>query len=788
MNKTTEQRIAELISQYDEEYFDVLISGDPEWPLSYHLCSLRRSLLNWYSFHGKNALEIGAGFGALTGILCENYDCVDAVEIDPLRAESLRTRYKHRSGLNVYPMDIREFTPEQSYDCILMVDFAEEYSGDFAELLQRCMSWLKDDGVILLGLRNAYGLKYNCGMTDEYMTVPFGQDQSNPLYSRHQIRNLLERCDISAYWYYPLPDSRYAQIICSEEDMPDYSVRDRIISYDPFSCALTADERDVIDRCLREGTLPENANDYLLEIRKTPRTEKRYITSAILSADREHARAYKTVFYSDHTVEKHALFPEGIASLKEMVDNLKELENKGIPVVEAQWQENHVHMPRIREITIQERLAQLLRERKTEEFYELTDRLYTYIRKSSAESQGILQKGYIDLIPLNAFWKDREIVFFDQEFSKENCSAKYILWRALYYLWVLNPDLEKVMTEYEVQQRYGLTEHAKEYFNTEMTFVDQNRQRSLYTQYYIWSVHPGKIQYTWDKLYKAREDSDLKEVKRIHEIQLDMYKKFREVCQKYGLRYFAVHGTLLGAVRHHGFIPWDDDMDLAMPREDYDKLTKIASAEFGEPYFFQTPENDPECFYGGYGKLRNENTTAIEWQNQGHRCHQGIWIDIFPLDHLPEDQKQRERMQKEIKRRQKLLYAKIYPVWTNMISDARDDRISIYYALSRHISHEQLCKMLHKELTSSKPSSQVSILACYYKFRKNRNVFLREETEHLLEVPFEDTVIPVTEAYDIWLKNRYGENYMAYPAKDAQKIRHSANYDTERSYKEMNIG
>ena len=126
MNKTTEQRIAELISQYDEEYFDVLISGDPEWPLSYHLCSLRRSLLNWYSFHGKNALEIGAGFGALTGILCENYDCVDAVEIDPLRAESLRTRYKHRSGLTVYPMDIREFTPEQSYDCILMVDFAEE--------------------------------------------------------------------------------------------------------------------------------------------------------------------------------------------------------------------------------------------------------------------------------------------------------------------------------------------------------------------------------------------------------------------------------------------------------------------------------------------------------------------------------------------------------------------------------------------------------------------------------------------------------------------------------------
>ncbi len=784
MNKSSEQRIAELITQYDEEYFDAQISGDPEWLLSFHLCSLRRSLLSWYAFHGKCALEIGAGFGALTSVLCENFECVDAVETDSLKAESLRIRYKHRRGLTVYPVDIREFTPHKVYDCILMVDFAETYKGDFAELIQQCMSWLSEDGVLLLGLRNAYGMRYSCGMTDEYMTIPFGQDQPNTLYSRRKIQNLLERCNLTAYWYYPLPDSRYAQIVYSEEDMPGYSVRDRIIAYDPFSCTLTADERDILDRCLREGTLPENANDYLLEIHKKSRHEKRYITSAILSADREHSRAYKTLFYSDHTVEKHALYPEAVTSLKEMADSLEMLRKKGIPVIDARWQDDHVHMPRIREITVQEKLTQLLRERKISEFYELTDHLYDLICRSSEQEKGMLRKGYIDLIPLNAFYIDGEIIFFDQEFIRENCPAEYILWRALYYLWLLNPDLEEILREYDVQQRYGLTGHTKEYFQTEMAFVGQNRQWSLYSQYYTWSVNPEKIRHTLEKLYKNTRDEDLEQVRRIHEIQLNMYKKFREVCQKYRLRYFAVHGTLLGAVRHSGFIPWDDDMDLAMPREDYDQLTKIALEEFGDNYFFQTPENDPECFYGGYGKLRSENTTAIEWQNQGHHCHQGIWIDVFPLDHLPDDPKQREHLQKEIKRRQKLLYAKIYPAWTNLISDARDDRISIYYVLSRRLSHERLCRMLHRELTSVKPSSQVSILACYYKFQKNRNIFPREDIGHLLEIPFEDTVIPVPEAYDFWLKHRYGENYMAYPAKEAQKIRHSAQYDTERSYKE----
>ena len=120
-------------------------------------------------------------------------------------------------------------------------------------------------------------------------------------------------------------------------------------------------------------------------------------------------------------------------------------------------------------------------------------------------------------------------------------------------------------------------------------------------------------------------------LRQVQLIQLEILKDFVKVCNKYNLQYFLDGGTLLGAVRHKGFIPWDDDLDLAMPREDYDTLIEIAPEIFDEPYFLQTPENDIGCFYGGYSKLRNSNTTGLEKRNKNHVCNQGIWIDILML-------------------------------------------------------------------------------------------------------------------------------------------------------------
>ena len=123
--------------------------------------------------------------------------------------------------------------------------------------------------------------------------------------------------------------------------------------------------------------------------------------------------------------------------------------------------------------------------------------------------------------------------------------------------------------------------------------------------------------------------------KKVWAVELDLLEKFVEVCERNNLNYFLDGGTLLGAVRHKGFIPWDDDIDVIMPREDYNKLREIADEEFKEPYFFQTTFNQEE-FFRAHAQLRNSNTTGfIELDGRKEHVNKGIFIDIFILDNIP---------------------------------------------------------------------------------------------------------------------------------------------------------
>lgn len=116
--------------------------------------------------------------------------------------------------------------------------------------------------------------------------------------------------------------------------------------------------------------------------------------------------------------------------------------------------------------------------------------------------------------------------------------------------------------------------------------------------------------------------------------ELDILRTFTDVCERLGLRYYLVGGTLLGAVRHGGFIPWDDDIDVAMLREDYDRFARIAQAELGTDYFYQSPDTDPHYFLT-YAKIRKKGTFFYEERFRNAQFAQGVFIDIFPLDFCP---------------------------------------------------------------------------------------------------------------------------------------------------------
>lgn len=116
----------------------------------------------------------------------------------------------------------------------------------------------------------------------------------------------------------------------------------------------------------------------------------------------------------------------------------------------------------------------------------------------------------------------------------------------------------------------------------------------------------------------------------LQKIQFEALKKIIEVCDKHHLTYYLFGGSCLGAIRHQGFIPWDDDIDIAMPRPDFDKLMALKN-EFGYPYFLQNMHTDRK-YALTFAKLKHSKTAQIETVFQTTKMHHGIWVDIFPLD------------------------------------------------------------------------------------------------------------------------------------------------------------
>ena len=115
----------------------------------------------------------------------------------------------------------------------------------------------------------------------------------------------------------------------------------------------------------------------------------------------------------------------------------------------------------------------------------------------------------------------------------------------------------------------------------------------------------------WGGTALQYREYDTEILNRIKDVEKQILCKYIEICEKYHLRYFVAFGTLLGTVRHKGFIPWDDDIDVGMPREDYERFLQIAQKECGEEYFLQTVDTDPE-YHLYFAKLRMNRTRFVE--------------------------------------------------------------------------------------------------------------------------------------------------------------------------------
>ena len=124
------------------------------------------------------------------------------------------------------------------------------------------------------------------------------------------------------------------------------------------------------------------------------------------------------------------------------------------------------------------------------------------------------------------------------------------------------------------------------------------------------------------------------ELHALQSCELDILGVIDDICKKYRIPYSLYSGSLLGAVRHHGFIPWDDDIDICMKRDDYDRFLAAWMESSPSGFFLQNKENSPS-FTQTFTKIRKEHTTFLQYPWEAGRYHTGIFVDVFPLDRIP---------------------------------------------------------------------------------------------------------------------------------------------------------
>lgn len=254
---------------------------------------------------------------------------------------------------------------------------------------------------------------------------------------------------------------------------------------------------------------------------------------------------------------------------------------------------------------------------------------------------------------------------------------------------------------------------------------------------------------------------------------LSMLKDFDAVCREHNIQYMLFAGTALGAVRHHGFIPWDDDADVIMMRPDYELFFECAAKDFDTEKYFVQRGFSPH-WPMQFSKLRLNNTACIEkYHPKDPEIHQGIYIDIFPCDNLANN---------KTVRKLQFLTSKIVIAKALYARGYETDSIAKKCFM-------QFCRLLPLEpfrrfCVRSKDSGSDMVHSFFAASKKyEKSVFPRKWFEETVRVPFEDLALPVSEYYDELLTRLYGD-YMIPLSEEKRGCKvHGKIVDPHNSYK-----
>lgn len=421
--------------------------------------SIRAGLLGWYNFpEGANILRIG-----------DSKACMDGSVL---------------------------------YDYIISITDLEKET-DPSQFLMQCRKLLKPNGHLLLGLNNRFGLRYFCGDRDPYTERNFdgienykrAYSSGNDIfhgrcYSKAEIKKMIEDAGFEKTNFFSvLTDLDNPYFIYAEDYLPNEDLSNRIFPTYNYPDTVFLEEGALYQQFIDNGMFHDMANAYLIECTVTG--ELSDISHVTSSLERGSEDALFTIIHSNGIVEKKAAYPAGEKRLKELYEHNEELRANGIEVLNARLENGIYIMPYVSVQTGQLFLKRLLHQ-DTELFLEKMDEFRDMILASSRiicddkqDGEGaILEKGFIDLVPLNSFYIDGRYVMFDQEFCEENYPANVLIWRMVATFYSGDAEADKLYPMDKLLERYDLKRNLKKWQKMEWDFLGKLRKEDELRAYH----------------------------------------------------------------------------------------------------------------------------------------------------------------------------------------------------------------------------------------------------------------------------------------------------------------
>ncbi|MBF7097340.1 LicD family protein [Alkalibacter sp. M17DMB] len=262
------------------------------------------------------------------------------------------------------------------------------------------------------------------------------------------------------------------------------------------------------------------------------------------------------------------------------------------------------------------------------------------------------------------------------------------------------------------------------------------------------------------------------DIKTLQRMQIETLKEVDRICGKNSITYYFIGGSLIGAVRHKGFIPWDDDIDIAMMRPDYEKFTEICKEELSEKYFLQTYETD-RFFYQSMARICILGTFIDEKYSEHLKFNKSVYFDIFPLDKIPEDKEEQKKHANAIRRIDKLIFLKSCYIYDRGFLNYKLIGKKIVQKILNPISFPFLMDKREKIIRQFEDSNSelVCSTASRYSYEKQIHEASRFGKPYYMD--FEGEKYPAPADWEGYLKQLYGD-YMKLPPEEKRKPEHDA--------------